>query len=270
MMNNNHGVANCIEWNEHGVQEIHLIPRPSAERKNLKHQVIKVKNNSSFVFHFINAYEDGDRVVIDAIHYPKLGNFKYSQEIGDRYIDRQLEGGEPKPRARRIVCDMNGVREYRDVNSRAVELPCINPKYFGKPYRYSYMEVALHPEAYLELQALGKLDMESGEMKLWVKDKSYFIGEPTFVEKPDGLDEDDGWIVAFGYDGTRRETEFVIFDAKSIENGPVATLSLGLSMTHGNQLSFNPQQLSALPGLHGMWTSKFYGPKQTPEQSSQF
>lgn len=76
--------------------------------------------------------------------------------------------------------------------------------------------------------------METGGMKLWVKDQSYFLGEAAFVPKAEGVDEDDGWVVAFGYDGTNKRTEFVILDAKKIEEGPIATLNLGLTIPHGN------------------------------------
>eukprot|EP00210_Caulerpa_lentillifera_P005369 g5131.t1 len=245
ILDNKHGLVNCIEWDENGVQEIHLVPRPSAKKKNLRHRVVKIKDRLSFVFHYINAYEDGDKIVIDAIHYPKLMSMKFGSTRGQRYLDRKDIAPVPKPEARRVVCDTTSVTEYKTINSRSVEFPVINPKYYGKPHRFSYVSASLHPDTFLEFQAIGKLDSKTGAMKLWVKDQSYFVGEAAFVPKPNSIDEDDGWVVAFGYDGTNNRTEFVILDAKNIEDGPIATLNLNITLPHG---------------LHGTWTHDFYGP----------
>lgn len=56
-----------------------------------------MKDRLSFVFHFINAYEDGDDVVIDAIHYPKLLTMKFTNKRGERYYDRKDIAPVPKP-----------------------------------------------------------------------------------------------------------------------------------------------------------------------------
>ena len=64
-------------------------------------------------------------------------------------------------------------------------------------------------------------------------------GEPVFVPRESSKSEDDGYLMTYVYDAASNASEFVIFDASSMSNEPVAAV-----------------QLPRVPsGFHGSWVS---------------
>ena len=59
------------------------------------------------------------------------------------------------------------------------------------------------------------------------------------------MKEDDGWVLAVGFDAELQQSEVVLLDASDIEAGPVAILPLQ------NPVGY---------GLHGSWVPAYYGP----------
>jgi carotenoid cleavage dioxygenase-like enzyme len=51
-------------------------------------------------------------------------------------------------------------------------------------------------------------------------------GEAVFVPSANSAAEDDGYLMTYVYDAARDESEFVIFDAASMNAEPVATVHL--------------------------------------------
>ena len=57
--------------------------------------------------------------------------------------------------------------------------------------------------------------------------------------------EDDGWLLAVGFDAELQRSEVVLLDAADIEAGPIAVLPLASPVGYG---------------IHGSWVSTYYGP----------
>lgn len=58
-------------------------------------------------------------------------------------------------------------------------LPCA-----GRQHRYVYLGMGLNEGPVNgPLQALGKLDLASGEVATWTRGRQYFVGEPCFVPR---------------------------------------------------------------------------------------
>ena len=60
------------------------------------------------------------------------------------------------------------------------------------------------------------------------------------MARPDGTDEDDGWLITFVHDQPAGTAEFVVLDAQDFERGYVAQVPL-------------PQRVPF--GFHGNWVS---------------
>jgi len=242
----NAGLISCIEWDNNGTHEFHLVPRPAhnsqngAERKPLVFQMPE----TTFLNHFVNAFEEGDKIIIDALHYEKYLN-GITRANTSSYKDRNSKD-DPGPRWRRTICSLNGEVETREISTRSVELTSINPHFLGRRYQYVYMLSGLHPFMNLEPQAISKVNLETGEMETWTKGPFYYAAEPLFVPRPGFTKEDDGWVMSFCYNGQTNKTEFVILDAQNIKRGPIAILYLNQSIGHG---------------FHGHWTDAFFGPQ---------
>jgi carotenoid cleavage dioxygenase len=57
--------------------------------------------------------------------------------------------------------------------------------------------------------------------------------EPVFVRRPGTVEEDDGWIMSYVYDGNRHLSDVVILDAQDFTGGPVATIHLPVRVPFG-------------------------------------
>ena len=57
----------------------------------------------------------------------------------------------------------------------------------GVRHRYVYAGLALHACQNGPQQALGRIDVETGEVQSWTRGPRYFVGEPTFVARGTSL-----------------------------------------------------------------------------------
>jgi all-trans-8'-apo-beta-carotenal 15,15'-oxygenase len=88
------------------------------------------------------------------------------------------------------------------------------------------------------LQAIEKLDLESGERRVWSAAPRGFVSEPVFVPRPGGSSEDDGWLLCVVWNGARCASDLVILRADDM--GEQGVLELPLAIPHG---------------LHGSWVA---------------
>ncbi|MEU0571022.1 carotenoid oxygenase family protein [Nonomuraea sp. NPDC005983] len=184
-----------------------------------------------WVFHTLNAFDDGDQVVVDVVRYPK------------RFVDARLcQGGAPTLDRWRIDPASGTVAATR-LDDRPQEFPRMDERLIGRPYRYGYTAVAhdlvdvLYP-ADTELEDLPddafdntliKHDLERGVQESRRFGRGAYVGEPVFVGAGGaGEDraEDDGYVMAFVNDPVRGAADLVILSAQDFTGEPVATVHL--------------------------------------------
>jgi all-trans-8'-apo-beta-carotenal 15,15'-oxygenase len=88
------------------------------------------------------------------------------------------------------------------------------------------------------LQALMKLDLASGERRVWSAAPRGFVSEPVMVPRPGATAEDDGWLLTLVWNGARCASDLVILDATSMAE--VAVMELPLAIPYGLHGSFVP------------------------------
>ncbi len=128
--------------------------------------------------------------------------------------------------------------ERRLIDSRTVDFPYIHPNYIGKQHRWIYIGAAHQPEGNAPLQAILKIDPESGEQQIWSAAPKGFVGEPIFVPRPNGTQEDDGWVLTIVYDAASDRSDVVILDGKNLNSEPLAKLHLKHHLPYGLHGSF--------------------------------
>lgn len=67
----------------------------------------------------------------------------------------------------------------------------------------------------------------------------------TFLLAVHAESEDDGYILAYGYDASADRSDFLVFDASCLSKGPLTVFPLR-------------HMLAA--GIHGCWDSSYHGP----------
>jgi len=176
-------------------------------------RVDKIETDPFFSFHHVNAYEEGDEIVFDAIVYEDAsiitGSFFY---LNDKKIS---DPDKVKGHYRRYRIKGGSV-SIEEVFEPSVEFPRINPLFDGKKHRYAYAaNFIINPNNNLEsLHAKGliKYDLEKRSSLLWNEAGSY-PGEPVFIPSPHASSEDDGIIVTIVLD--EKSPYLLILDAKN-------------------------------------------------------
>jgi carotenoid cleavage dioxygenase-like enzyme len=164
-----------------------------------------------FAFHHVNAFEDGQELVIDLCAYEN------ASIVEALYLER-LRAGDPVPRSklRRYRVPVNGGEAAGErLAEPTIELPRIDYRSRNaREYQFAYGAGAGEDSTFLD--QLVKVDVTTGEASTWREDACY-PGEPVFVPAPDQSAEDDGVILSVVLDA-RSETSFLlVLDAGSFE-----------------------------------------------------
>lgn len=223
----------CIKFQSNQPTRIIVIPR----KPQTKVQILGTQ--AGFIFHHVNAFEVGDKVVIDFICYESLTETEPQSDF--RQVD--FDALSPGQLWRFDLNLKENTVQQELIESRCCEFPSIHPDNVGRPYRYLYIGAAHAETGNAPLQAILKIDLESGERQLWSAAPRGFVGEPIFVPRPNAQQEDDGWVLLLVYDPAPQRSDVVILDASDLQKGPVARLHLKHHIPYG---------------LHGNFTSKVF------------
>lgn len=207
-------------WNPRYPARIGVMPRDGADADVRWFDV-----EPCYVFHPMNAYDDGGTIVLDVVRNPKM-------------FDRDRTGPNegPPPLDRWTVDLADGkVRESR-FDDRAQEFPRIDERLVGKRHRYGYTPTVL--EGVEGDDTLLKHDF----VRNCTESRSFGSGKALgeFVFHPSSPDavEDDGVLMGFVYDRLTDRSELAIIDAQTLHD--IATIKL-------------PHRVPA--GFHGNWVA---------------
>ena len=180
----------------------------------------------SYVLHWLNAFEDGDEVVLDGYFQdePMPKSFPEAPKGYDRmmaYLDQHLI--KPHLHRWRFNLKTGATREER-LDDRILEFGMINQRYAGRPYRYAYSAV---PEpGWFLFKGLVKHDFDGdGDAELEFG-PGRFGSEAPFVPRIGATAEDDGYLVSFVADLNSDVSECWLIDAQELAAGPVCRIRL--------------------------------------------
>lgn len=226
------GAAQCLQSQPGGQAKFWLIPRDSGAFAGQKPRIINAPDG--FVFHHLNAWEEGESVVLESIYYADFPSIGPDEDF--RSIDFELLPEGLLERCRINLSDST-VATTR-LSERCCEFAMVNPDREGLPCRFAWMAVAERETGNDPLQAIKKLDLQSGERCVWSAAPRGFVSEPLMVPRPGATAEDDGWVLCLVWNGARCASDLVILDAASLAE--VAVLELPLAVPHGLHGSFAP------------------------------
>jgi carotenoid cleavage dioxygenase len=176
-----------------------------------------------YVFHPVNAYDDGDTVVLDVVRHPKMFD---SDHLGPNEASSTLD---------RWTVDLAAgkVSESR-LHDRRQEYPRVDERLVGKRHRYGYAPAA--GEAAAGFSALLKHDFVRGGTHSRSFGSTRALGEFVFHPSSPDAAEDDGVLMGYIYDRPTDRSELAILDARTLKD--VARIKL-------------PHRVPA--GFHGNW-----------------
>ena len=194
----------------------------------------------TFVLHWINAYEDGDEIVLDGFFQenpsPKRDKSLSFEQNLFRYLD--LHSMQSKAHRWRFNLKTGGTTEEH-LSGRIQEFGMINGQYGGQPYRYSYN--ALPAKGWFGFEGLIKQDVQTGREEVVRLPEGTYASETVMAPRKNSQAEDDGYLVTFTMDLVNDRSECLILDAANPGTEPVARISL-------------PERISS--GTHAFWHAK--------------
>lgn len=175
-----------------------------------------------FVFHTLNAYDDGDTVVVDVVKHPRM-------------FDTVLDGPDEGPTVlSRFTLDLVTGRAREDgFDQRSQEFPRHDERLTGRRHRYGW---AVGFDGGRTGDAVLRHDLDAGRTDVRRLGDGLEASEFCFVPTPGGTAEDDGVLLGYVFDHAEGRSHLRVLDAASLED--VAAVHL-------------PGRVPA--GFHGNW-----------------
>jgi len=189
------------------------------------------ETEASYVFHPMNAFTDGDAIVLDVARYGRLDFMSPQAAANPSWRDENAA----RMHRWRIDLRAGGVKST-PLDDIVTEFPRIDERRLGRQHRFGYT-VAREPELNEGAQpvwtAVKKYDLERGTAETRRFGAENGVGEPLFVPRGEGAAEDDGWVLVLAYDHARNTSDFHILDAQNVRGEPVAVVHLPHRVPYG-------------------------------------
>lgn len=190
---------------------------------------------SCYVFHVLNAWDEGNRIIADVMQYDEPPLFP-------RADGRPSNPAATRARLVRWTLDPDaGTDAFKraGLDGMSGEFPRLDERRAGLRNRFGTFVGESRDDGGLD--TIVWLDLESGRRAAFTLPEGDAVSEPVFVPRGPGAAEGDGWLLAVAWHGNERRSDLIILDTDGIERGPVATVRLA------HRVPF---------GFHGNWVGK--------------
>ncbi|MEU6389652.1 carotenoid oxygenase family protein [Streptomyces sp. NPDC046939] len=210
-------------WNERHPMRLGLLPRAGGTTRWFEIPPV-------YYSHTLNAYDEGDTVVMEYIGFP-----------APFYVAGRGSGGPSatgSPTLDRWTVDLRSgrVRGTR-LDDLPQEFPRVNEALVAHRHRYAY--TASTAEMWRAYEAvdgvppdekfanyLVKHDMLRGSRQVHRCPRGAAVSEPVFVPRRGARDEDDGYVLSYVNDPDRGATDLLILSAQDFGGRPLARIHL--------------------------------------------
>jgi carotenoid cleavage dioxygenase-like enzyme len=181
--------------------------------------------NSSFIFHPGNAYEDGDRIVMDACTYFDPAALLAS--LATWRSGSVTPGFDAKPTSYEFNLTTGECRETV-LDERGAEFPRCDDRLVGYRNRFGYAALNRGTSGTMDdvWSTIVKYDRQGGPNQAHDFGQWHWPSEPVFVPRAADADEDDGFVLNVVYDGTSDSSYLSILDARNMAGEPLAKCTL--------------------------------------------
>jgi carotenoid cleavage dioxygenase-like enzyme len=189
-----------------------------------------------YVFHPMNAYEDGDKIVGDVMQY----------DAAPLFPDPNGRPGDPDKATANLTrwtfdlsANSNGFARER-IDDLAGEFPRFDERFSGLDYRTGYFAGTSNRSLFDHFDILAQVDLKTNKRASYQLPPGDAISEPIFVARSDGAAEGEGYLVATIYRGGENRSDLAVFDARAIEQGPLALAELSHRVPFGFHGNWRP------------------------------
>ncbi|HYA67633.1 MAG TPA: carotenoid oxygenase family protein [Acidimicrobiales bacterium] len=180
-----------------------------------------------YVYHPLNAYEDGDRIVLDVVRHQKM------------FATEHRGPNEGAPTLDRWTLDLTAGKLLEErLDDRGQEFPRMDERLVGRRHRYGYTVGGFgagapgdRPTGAPVADCVIKHDLAGGTSALRRLGAGKEADEFLFVPAQSDAEEDEGVLMGFVYDRTGDRSDWLVLDAGTLE--PMASVHLPVRVPHG-------------------------------------
>jgi carotenoid cleavage dioxygenase-like enzyme len=194
-----------------------------------------------WVFHCLNAYDDGGRVVVDLCQYNE------SFDVSTLWAAHG-----PVTLDRWIIDPAAGKVTEQRLDDRGQEFPRVDDRIISRRHRYGYSAVIGEVTRAITVagdfsddafsNALIRHDLTRGSAEAREFGRDATVGEAVFAPSSPDAAEDDGYVMAFVHNPDRGASDLVILAAQDFLGDPVATVHLPARVPLGFHGSWIPDR----------------------------
>jgi carotenoid cleavage dioxygenase-like enzyme len=179
-----------------------------------------------YVFHGMNAFRDGDDVVLDVSRMAKV-------------FDRTTLG--PPPRLHRWRVNTAGTALTFADEQRTdtiADLPTIDRRRTGRTYTHGWRVETTDDRSTVDLRGVVHIDSNTAVETRWDPGARYSSGEWLFVAT--GPAEAEGVLMTYVYDKADDASALVVLDARDVAAGPLAKIKIPQRVPYGFHATWVP------------------------------
>ncbi len=192
------------------------------------------ETEACYVFHPMNAWEEGSLIHADVMEYETAPLFPNADGSRGRNAPARLV---------RWTFDLAGASNQirrEPLDDMAGEFPRLDDRRAGLSYRHGWFAANAGRPGSVLFDAIAHVDLKSGRRAVCEFAPGDAPGEPVFVPRSADAAEGDGWLVATVYRGAENRSDFAVFDAQDVAAGPIATALMPRRVPFGFHGNWRP------------------------------
>ena len=199
--------AENLRWDPALGTEVVVIPIDEPER------VVRYRTAAFYQWHFVNAFERGDDIVVDVVRYPdfRTADWLYA-----------FSNGRPLPEAPssldRVVLTPKSERfAVEPLWDHPCEFPTVARSHTGREHRHAFLAAHSSLDGMREgpVDRIAKVDTTTGVATMVDLGAHTMVGEPFVVQK--GEADDDAFLLSHVYDADTHRTFLAVVDAQTMD-----------------------------------------------------
>jgi carotenoid cleavage dioxygenase len=199
-----------------------VMPRTGTDADVRWHEI-----DPCYVFHPLNAHEEGDRIVLTVCRSP--------QAMAGGFDDLDAKA----TLWRWTIDQASGAVTEEQLDDRHSDFPRVDDRRTGLPARWGYTAQLAAGEGISS--ELYRYDLTTGTVDVHATSPSTRVGEPVFAPAGPEAAEDDGWVLVLAHDEAEDRSELRIIDAGDFAGPPVARVFLPQRVPYGAHGSWLPE-----------------------------
>ena len=187
-----------------------------------------IECDPSFVFHYMNAYDENGSINCDLMEFGVPPLFPYADGTMPEQKDAEAKHV-------RWHIDLNkGKIEKTAMDDLTGEFPRIDDRFALQKHSHGYYagNIGKHPKG-MSLNTIVHYDFLTDKREHYTTQDEGAFGEPVFVPKSRDSKDGEGWLIATEFNAKENRSNLVILDAMNVSSGPIAVAQLPHRVPYG-------------------------------------